>query len=265
MRAHQRLHVVAFDYGVKRNILRMLADRGCRMTVVPAQTSRRRSARARAGWRVPLERTRRSGALRLRHRGDPRARRRRHADVRHLPRPPVAGPRERRAHHEDEVRPSRRESSGAGSRNGPRVHHQPESWLRGRRERPAVDAQGHASFAVRRLAAGHRAHRPSRPSASRDIRKRARARRTWARMFDRFVHLMLRRLQQKLRARSPATSRRTRPPKARRQLHAKTYRHQKHPDHWRRPDHHRPGVRVRLFRSAGLQGAAGKRATASSS
>jgi len=31
-------HVVAFDYGVKRNILRMLASRGCRVTVVPAQT-----------------------------------------------------------------------------------------------------------------------------------------------------------------------------------------------------------------------------------
>ena len=32
-------HVVAFDYGVKFNILRMLAARGCRLTVVPAQTS----------------------------------------------------------------------------------------------------------------------------------------------------------------------------------------------------------------------------------
>ncbi|MBW9258473.1 MAG: glutamine-hydrolyzing carbamoyl-phosphate synthase small subunit [Candidatus Thiodiazotropha sp. (ex. Lucinisca nassula)] len=31
-------HVVAYDFGVKRNILRMLADRGCRLTVVPAQT-----------------------------------------------------------------------------------------------------------------------------------------------------------------------------------------------------------------------------------
>ncbi len=31
-------HVVAFDYGVKRNILRMLTDRGCRLTVVPAKT-----------------------------------------------------------------------------------------------------------------------------------------------------------------------------------------------------------------------------------
>lgn len=33
-----RFHVVAYDYGVKRNILRMLVDRGCRLTVVPAQT-----------------------------------------------------------------------------------------------------------------------------------------------------------------------------------------------------------------------------------
>jgi carbamoyl-phosphate synthase small subunit len=31
------LHVVVYDYGVKRNILRMLVDRGCRLTVVPAQ------------------------------------------------------------------------------------------------------------------------------------------------------------------------------------------------------------------------------------
>ena len=31
-------HVVAYDYGVKRNILRMLASRGCRLTIVPAQT-----------------------------------------------------------------------------------------------------------------------------------------------------------------------------------------------------------------------------------
>ena len=32
-------HVVAYDFGAKRNILRMLADRGCRLTVVPAKTS----------------------------------------------------------------------------------------------------------------------------------------------------------------------------------------------------------------------------------
>ncbi|MCZ8075745.1 carbamoyl-phosphate synthase small subunit [Paucibacter aquatile] len=33
-----RFHVVAYDFGVKRNILRMLAERGCKITVVPAQT-----------------------------------------------------------------------------------------------------------------------------------------------------------------------------------------------------------------------------------
>ena len=37
-RPGQRMHVVAYDYGIKRNILRLLADHGCRMTVVPAQT-----------------------------------------------------------------------------------------------------------------------------------------------------------------------------------------------------------------------------------
>lgn len=31
-------HVVAYDFGAKRNILRMLVDRGCRLTVVPAKT-----------------------------------------------------------------------------------------------------------------------------------------------------------------------------------------------------------------------------------
>ena len=34
-----RFHVVAYDFGVKRNILRMLVDRDCRVTVVPATTS----------------------------------------------------------------------------------------------------------------------------------------------------------------------------------------------------------------------------------
>ena len=35
---NSRFHVVAYDFGVKRNILRMLAERGCLLTVVPAQT-----------------------------------------------------------------------------------------------------------------------------------------------------------------------------------------------------------------------------------
>lgn len=38
---NEQFNVVAFDYGVKRNILRMLVDRGCSVTVVPARTSAR--------------------------------------------------------------------------------------------------------------------------------------------------------------------------------------------------------------------------------
>ena len=38
-RLDERFHVVAYDFGVKRNILRLLASRGCRITVVPAETS----------------------------------------------------------------------------------------------------------------------------------------------------------------------------------------------------------------------------------
>lgn len=37
--AAEKFHVVAYDYGVKRNILRMLVERGCKVTVVPAKTT----------------------------------------------------------------------------------------------------------------------------------------------------------------------------------------------------------------------------------
>ena len=37
--SEQKFHVVAFDYGVKRNILRMLVSRGCKVTVLPAQST----------------------------------------------------------------------------------------------------------------------------------------------------------------------------------------------------------------------------------
>ena len=32
-------HIVAYDYGIKRNILRLFAEHDCRVTVVPAETS----------------------------------------------------------------------------------------------------------------------------------------------------------------------------------------------------------------------------------
>ena len=39
VRRNVKHHVVAFDYGIKRNIMRMLANRGCRLSVLPAQSS----------------------------------------------------------------------------------------------------------------------------------------------------------------------------------------------------------------------------------
>ncbi|MBE9610153.1 MULTISPECIES: glutamine-hydrolyzing carbamoyl-phosphate synthase small subunit [Chitinilyticum] len=38
VQSNPKYHVVAYDFGVKHNILRMLAERGCKLTVVPAQT-----------------------------------------------------------------------------------------------------------------------------------------------------------------------------------------------------------------------------------
>ncbi|AOY01766.1 glutamine-hydrolyzing carbamoyl-phosphate synthase small subunit [Jeongeupia sp. USM3] len=38
VQSNPKFHVVAYDFGVKQNILRMLAERGCQLTVVPAQT-----------------------------------------------------------------------------------------------------------------------------------------------------------------------------------------------------------------------------------
>ena len=108
-----RFHVVAYDFGIKHNILRMLATRGCRLTVVPAQTSAHEVLALKP-----------DGVFLSNGPGDPEPcayaisairelLARRDADVRHLPRPPAARSRLRRQDAQDEVRPSRREPSGA--------------------------------------------------------------------------------------------------------------------------------------------------------
>ena len=58
-------HVVAYDFGIKHNILRRLVQVGCRVTVVPAAHLRRRCAGAEAGRRLPLQRPGRPGAARI--------------------------------------------------------------------------------------------------------------------------------------------------------------------------------------------------------
>ena len=81
---------MAYDFGVKRNILRMLAERGVKLTVVPAQTPAA-DVLAMNPDGVFLSNARATRSLRLRHRRHPRVPRPWRADLRHLPRSPVAG------------------------------------------------------------------------------------------------------------------------------------------------------------------------------
>jgi len=53
--AEARRHIVAYDYGMKRNILRLFLKNGCRVTVVPAANAGRAHPRARTRRSVPLE------------------------------------------------------------------------------------------------------------------------------------------------------------------------------------------------------------------
>ena len=119
-----RFHVVAYDYGIKHNILRMLAERGCRGH---GACRRRRPAAGRAArssptaCSCPTARAIRSRATTpSRRSGVSRAR---HSDLRHLPRPPDLGLAVGRQDAEDEVRPPRREPSGAGQGHRPGTHH----------------------------------------------------------------------------------------------------------------------------------------------
>ena len=112
-RRERRFKVVAYDFGMKQNILRSLAAAGCDVTVVPATTSARRT-RSPLGpdGRLPLERPRRSGAVQLRDRGGRRSSWSTRAALRHLPRPPDPRPRLRRQDLQAEVRPPRRQPPG---------------------------------------------------------------------------------------------------------------------------------------------------------
>ena len=120
-----KYHVVAVDYGAKRNILRCLANAGCKVTVVPATATAEDILRhkpdgvflsngpgdpaATGGYAVPAI----QGVLDKRR-----------AAVRHLPRPSDAGAGPRRQDAQDGARPSRRQPAGQGPdhRQG-RDHH----------------------------------------------------------------------------------------------------------------------------------------------
>ena len=150
--------VVAIDYGIKRNILRLLAGTGCRVTVVPATTpaedilalkpdgvflSNGPGDPAATGvYAVPVIRA-------LIESGT--------ANIRHLPRPSDARHRGRRQNHEDAPGPSRRQPSGQGPHHRQGGNHVDESRLRGRSREPAGSCNGDPRVAVRRLQLRHRA------------------------------------------------------------------------------------------------------------
>lgn len=99
-------HVVAYDFGAKRNILRMLVDRGCRLTVVPAQTSAEEVLKMNP-----------DGIFLSNGHGDPapcdyaidaiKSFTETDIGIRHLSRSSAAGAGERSEHRQDEVRPPR--------------------------------------------------------------------------------------------------------------------------------------------------------------
>ena len=180
-RRRGRFHVVAYDYGIKHNILRMLAERGCRVTVVPAQTPARDVLRAEARRRIPVERPGRS-----RSRATTRSRRSARSSTRPACRCSASasatssGPRLGREDDEDEVRPPRREPSGEGPRHRAGGDHQPEPRLRRRPGDAARERAADARLAVRRLACRESRAPTGRRSASRATPRRARGRTTSA-------------------------------------------------------------------------------------
>ena len=145
-------HVVAIDYGIKRNILRLLAGTAGKVTVVPATTSA-----------DDILAMKPDGVFLSNGPGDPAATgeyavpviktsdRLRDADLRHLPRPPDARHRARRHDQEDASGPSRREPPGEGPHHRQGRDHLDESRLRSRQRVAAEECRADPCLAVRRL------------------------------------------------------------------------------------------------------------------
>ena len=253
-------HVAALDYGIKRNILRLIADQDCRLTVLPA-TATADEVLALAPDGVFLS----NGP------GDPepcdyaieaiaQARRRRRPDLRHLPRTSASRARERREDRKDEVRPSRRQPPGGRDRLRARDDHVPESRVCGQGGHTAGERARDAPIVVRRHAPRHRADRPaglflSGPPGSEP----------WTARLEAAVRALHRGDEG-----APLSS-----PSGKQIDHIKQMitilylesrlddaaprRHRERSNHRGRADRDRPGLRVRLLGHAGLQGAQGGR------
>ena len=149
-------NVVAIDYGIKRNILRLLAGEGCKITVVPATTSAE-----------DILAMKPDGVFLSNGPGDPAETGKYavpvirqvielgHADVRNLSGPSDAGSRGRRQDHEDASGPSRRQPSGEGRDDRQGRDHLDEPRFCGRSGDAAERRDADAHLAVRRLQLRH--------------------------------------------------------------------------------------------------------------
>ena len=232
--------VVAYDYGIKYNILRNLVGVGCAVRVVPASTPARDVLALRP-----------DGVFLSNGPGDPdavagapenvAALLGRGARLRHLPRPPDPRARARRQHLQAQVRPSRRQPAGEGPDHRQGRDHGAEPRLRGRHGLARRPRRGDAREPERPHRRGPVGEGPAHLLGAVPSRGVARpARRA----------LSVPPLRRADGARSAAD--------------AEAHRHPLDPADRLRPDRHRPGVRVRLLRHPGVQGAARRRATGSS-
>ncbi len=122
------LHVVAYDFGIKQNILRMLTREDCRVTVVPAETTADDVLALKPdgvflsngpGDPEPVDYAVRA----IREHDGPRA------GLRNLPRPPALRPGSRRPHLQAQVRPPWRQPPGAQQRHRQGRDYRPQSQL----------------------------------------------------------------------------------------------------------------------------------------
>ena len=110
-------HVVALDYGMKRNIARHLFSMGCRVTVLPGTATAEEVLAQKPDGVFLSNGPGDPQPIGLRPADDPRVVGP-EADLRHLPGASTAGAGLRREDVQDEVRPSRRESAGAQHASG---------------------------------------------------------------------------------------------------------------------------------------------------
>ena len=153
-------HVVAIDYGIKRNILRLLAGTAGKVTVVPATTSADDILAMKPDGVFLSNGPGDPGRdRRIRGAGDQKGDRLRDPDLRHLPRPPDARHRARRHDQEDASGSPRREPSGEGPDHRQSRDHLDEPRLRGRQGVAAEECRTDPRLAVRRLELRPRAQR----------------------------------------------------------------------------------------------------------